>query len=134
MSVFVWPTRVYWEDTDGGGVVYYANYLRFLERARTEWLRAHGFSQSELAVDPGMLFSVVAVNIKYRRPARLDDLLLISCVPALDGAASMIFTQRMLRGSEKGEVLAEAEVRIACVNASTFKPCRLPPAILGEIN
>ena len=109
MSVFVWPTRVYWEDTDGGGVVYYANYLRFLERARTEWLRAHGFSQSELALDPGILFSVVEVNIKYRRPARLDDLLLISCVPALDGAASMIFSQRMQRGSEAGE-LEKAQV------------------------
>ena len=134
MSVFVWPTRVYWEDTDGGGVVYYANYLRFLERARTEWLRAHGFSQSELAADPGILFSVVEVNIKYRRPARLDDLLLISCLPAPDGAASMIFNQRMQRGSETGELLAEAEVRIACVSASTFKPRRLPPAILREIS
>ena len=134
MSVFIWPTRVYWEDTDGGGVVYYANYLRFLERARTEWLRAHGFSQSELAVDPGILFSVVEVNIKYRRPARLDDLLLISCVPALDGAASMIFSQRMQRGSESGELLAEAEVRIACVGGSTFKPRRLPAAILREIS
>jgi acyl-CoA thioester hydrolase len=134
VSLFVWPTRVYWEDTDGGGVVYYANYLRFLERARTEWLRAHGFSQSELAVDPGILFSVVEVNIKYRRPARLDDLLLISCVPSLDGAASMIFRQRMQRGSEEGELLAEAEVRIACVNAASFKPRRLPPAIVRELN
>ena len=134
MSIFVWPTRVYWEDTDGGGVVYYANYLRFLERARTEWLRAHGFSQSELAVDPGVLFSVVEVNIRYRRPARLDDLLLISSVPTQDGAACMLFKQRMLRGSESGELLAEAEVRIACVSASTFKPRRLPPALLREFS
>jgi acyl-CoA thioester hydrolase len=134
MSVFVWPTRVYWEDTDGGGVVYYANYLRFLERARTEWLRAHDFSQSELAVDPGILFSVVEVKIRYRRPARLDDLLLISAVPTQDGAACMLFKQRMLRGSETGELLAEAEVRIACVSASTFKPRRLPPALLREFS
>ena len=134
MSAFVWPTRVYWEDTDGGGVVYYANYLRFLERARTEWLRAHGFSQSELAVDPGILFSVVEVNIRYRRPARLDDLLLISCEPALDGAASLVFSHRMWRGSEAGELLAEAEVRVACVGAASFKARRLPPAIVREIS
>ena len=82
MSIFVWPTRVYWEDTDGGGVVYYANYLRFLERARTEWLRSLGYTQSALAADPGVLFSVVEASIRYRRPARLDDLLLVSCEPS----------------------------------------------------
>jgi acyl-CoA thioester hydrolase len=133
VSVFVWPARVYWEDTDGGGVVYYANYLRFLERARTEWLRAHGFSQSALAADPGVLFSVVEVNIRYRRPARLDDLRLISCEPALVGAASIEFTQRMLRGSEQGELLAEAAVRVACVSAVNFKARRLPAALLKEL-
>ena len=134
MSVFYWPARVYWEDTDGGGVVYYANYLRFLERSRTEWLRAHGFTQSELARDPGVLFSVAEVNIRYRRPARLDDLVLVSCEPAPDGAATMTFTQRMLRGSETGELLAEAQVRVACVSATTFKATRLPEAILREIS
>jgi acyl-CoA thioester hydrolase len=133
VSVFFWPARVYWEDTDGGGVVYYANYLRFLERARTEWLRATGFSQSDLARDPGVLFSVVEVNIKYLRPARLDDLLLVSCEPAPDGAATIIFAQRMLRGSENGELLAEAQVRVACVGAANFKARRVPPAILREI-
>ena len=134
MSDYVWPTRVYWEDTDAGGVVYYANYLRFLERARTEWLRAHGFTQSALALDPGVLFSVVEVNIKYLKPARLDDLLLISCAAALDGAASMAFTQSIHRGVENGVLLAQAQVRVACVSASTFRARRLPPAILREIS
>ncbi len=134
MSDYVWPTRVYWEDTDAGGVVYYANYLRFLERARTEWLRAHGFTQSALALDPGVLFSVVEVNIKYLKPARLDDLLLISCAAALDGAASMAFTQSIHRGVENGVLLAQAQVRVACVSARTFRACRLPPAILREIS
>ncbi len=85
MSPFVWQARVYWEDTDAGGIVYYANYLRFLERARTEWLRARGISQLALASDPGVVFSVVALEARYRRPARLDDLLSISCEPAVAG-------------------------------------------------
>ncbi len=130
----MWPTRVYWEDTDAGGVVYYANYLRFLERARTEWLRAHGFAQSALALDPGVLFTVIEVNIKYLKPARLDDLLFISCAVAPKGAASMSFTQRIHRGAENGELLAQAQVRAACVSATTFRACRLPPAILREIS
>lgn len=134
MSVYVWPTRVYWEDTDAGGVVYYANYLRFLERARTEWLRALGLTQSALALDPGVLFSVVEVNIKYLKPARLDDLLLISCAAARGGAASMAVTQLIHRGVENGVLLAQAQVRVACVSASTFRARRLPPAILREIS
>ena len=81
MRPFRWPARVYWEDTDGGGIVYYANYLRFLERARTEWLRALGHSQAGLARDPGILFSVVSLSIKYRAPAQLDDELEVSCTP-----------------------------------------------------
>jgi acyl-CoA thioester hydrolase len=134
VSVFVWPTRVYWEDTDGGGVVYYANYLRFLERARTEWLRTLGFTQSALAFDPGVLFSVVEVNIRYLKPARLDDPLFISCAAAPDGAASMRFTQHIHRAVENGVLLAQAQVRVACVSAATFKARRLPPAILREIS
>ena len=85
----MWQARVYWEDTDAGGIVYYANYLRFLERARSEWLRARGVSQRALALDPGVLFSVVSVEAQYRRPARLDDVLAISCEPVRDGGASV---------------------------------------------
>jgi acyl-CoA thioester hydrolase len=132
MSAFVWPARVYWEDTDGGGVVYYANYLKFFERARTEWLRARGHAQAQLALDPGVLFSVVEVNVRYRRPARLDDLLLISCAPKLDGVATISFEQQIHRGAVGGELLAEASVRVACVRAADFRPRRLPQAIVRD--
>jgi len=134
VSRFVWPARVYWEDTDGGGVVYYANYLRFLERARTEWLRARGHSQATLAAEAGVLFSVVDVSIRYRRPARLDDLLLVSCEAELDGAASVVFKQQIHRSGESGELLAEASVRVACVSATSFRPRRLPPALSREFS
>ena len=126
---FVWRSRVYWEDTDGGGVVYYANYLRFMERARTEWLRSLGHVQSDLAERHGLLFAVVEVSLKYRRPARLDDELDISCLPVPEGNASIRFQQTIRRG---GTVLVEGEVRVACVDAKTFRPRRLPKFI--EVN
>ncbi len=97
MTVFTWQARVYWEDTDAGGIVYYANYLKYLERARSEWLRSRGLSQSALALDPGILFSVVAVEAQYLRPARLDDVLSISCEPVRDGGATIGFGQRIWR-------------------------------------
>ncbi len=124
MSPFRWASRVYWEDTDGGGIVYYANYLRFLERARTEWLRSLGFSQLKLAEEPGVLFAVVSLNIEYRRPARLDDELIITCEPAIEGSASVRFAQRIYRGAD--ELLVEASVRVACIDARTLRPKRLP--------
>ena len=125
---FSWPTRVYWEDTDGGGVVYYANYLRFLERARTEWLRSLGFVQSELIKNPGVIFVVTNINLDYRRPARLDDSLLITCDFVPEGAASMTFAQRILRGEE---VLIEGTVRVACLDAQSFRPRRLPAELVN---
>jgi len=127
---FSWPTRVYWEDTDGGGVVYYANYLRFLERARTEWLRELGFVQTELAKDPGIMFVVASVNIEYRRPARLDDLLTIVCTCEQESAACLRFDQRILRDEE---LLVSASVRVACLDAATFRPKRLPAAIVEAL-
>ena len=128
MKGFSWPTRVYWEDTDGGGVVYYANYLKFLERARTEWLRSLGFAQSELVKDPGVIFVVTNINLDYRRPARLDDSLLITCTALPEGAASMTFAQRILRGEE---VLIEGTVRVACLDAQSFRPRRLPAELVN---
>ena len=125
---FSWPARVYWEDTDGGGVVYYANYLKYLERARSEWLRSLGFVQSELVKDPGVIFVVTNINIDYRRPARLDDSLLITCEYVPEGAASMSFAQQILRD---GEVLIEGTVRVACLDAQSFRPKRLPPALVN---
>lgn len=127
MSAFCWPARVYWEDTDGGGVVYYANYLRYLERARTEWLRSLGHSQQALQRDTGLVFTVVSLSVDYRRPARLDDELSITCAPRREGAASLVMLQQVLReASGADEVLVEASVRLACVDASTFRPRRLP--------
>jgi acyl-CoA thioester hydrolase len=124
VSPFRWASRVYWEDTDGGGIVYYGNYLRFLERARTEWLRSLGFSQLKLAEEPGVLFAVVSLNIEYRRPAKLDDELIITCEPAIEGSASVRFAQRIYRGAD--ELLVEASVRVACIDARTLRPKRLP--------
>ena len=128
MTGFAWPTRVYWEDTDGGGVVYYANYLKFLERARTEWLRSQGFVQSQLMADPGVIFVVTNINIDYRRPARLDDSLLVTCELIPEGAASMSFAQQILRDEE---VLIEGTVRVACLDAQSFRPKRLPSALIN---
>jgi acyl-CoA thioester hydrolase len=127
---FAWPARVYWEDTDGGGIVYYANYLRFLERARTEWLRSLGHSQRALAQQPGIVFAVVSLQVDYRRPARLDDELAITCEPRLEGAVTLRIVQRIYLGSEAQgapeRLLVEASVRVACVDARTLRPRRLP--------
>jgi acyl-CoA thioester hydrolase len=131
VTVFSWPARVYWEDTDAGGIVYYANYLRYLERARTEWLRSFGFSQGTLAQDGGIVFAVVSLNIEYRRPARLDDELTISCAPRTEGSASVHFAQRVIR---QDELLIEADVRVACLDARTLKPKRIPDFVVKAIN
>ena len=132
MSPFRWASRVYWEDTDGGGIVYYANYLRFLERGRTEWLRSLGYSQRALAQEPGIVFAVVSLNIEYRKPAKLDDELVITCEPTLEGAATIVFAQAIYRGegtgeqSDKRNLLVEAAARVACLDARTHRPKRLP--------
>jgi acyl-CoA thioester hydrolase len=131
VSPFSWPVRVYWEDTDGGGIVYYANYLRFLERARTEWLRSLGHSQQELARTPGILFAVVGLSIEYRRPARLDDELTITCEPRAERATVMHFAQQIYRSAS--EVLVEADVRVVCVDARTLKPKRLPDFLVAAL-
>jgi acyl-CoA thioester hydrolase len=128
VSEFSWRARVYWEDTDGGAIVYYANYLRFLERARTEWLRAQGHSQLALAREPGILFTVVSLQVDYRAPARLDDELEITCEPRAEGAATLRFAQRIYRtaAARRAELLVEAQVRVACVDAATLRPRRMP--------
>ena len=119
LSVFIWQARVYWEDTDAGGIVYYANYLRFLERARSEWLRARGVSQRALALDPGVVFSVVALEAQYRRPARLDDMLAISCEPMRDGGASLgVRAAHLARRPARRVAAAAASVRVACLDAA----------------
>jgi acyl-CoA thioester hydrolase len=141
VSVFSWAARVYWEDTDGGGIVYYANYLRFLERARTEWLRSLGHSQHELAQTPGIVFAVSGLSIEYRRPARLDDELTITCEPRSERATEMCFAQRIHRVAAAGgegarvdrNLLVEADVRVVCVDARTLRPQRLPDFLLAAL-
>jgi acyl-CoA thioester hydrolase len=136
VSVFSWPARVYWEDTDGGAIVYYANYLRFLERARTEWLRAQGHSQLALAREAGMLFTVVSVQVDYRAPARLDDELEITCEPQAEGAASLRFAQSIYRttAARRAQLLVEAQVRVACVDAERLRPRRLPQFLRAALS
>jgi len=133
MTEFVWPVRVYWEDTDGGGVVYYANYLKFLERARTEWLRALGIEQGPLQEQQGVLMVITRVEADYRRAARYGELLQVTCNISERGRASLIFRQSIWRNSVGSELLVEASVRAACVDAVSFKPRALPEIIVREL-
>lgn len=127
---FSWPVRVYYEDTDAGGVVYHANYLRFFERARTEWLRAQGIDQSRLNAETGFLFVLSEVSVSFRRPARLDDELSVSCDLIEARAASLRFQQKLVRSSDR-ELLVQLECRVALIDAASFKPAVLP-AFLKE--
>ena len=115
--------RVYWEDTDAGGVVFYANYLKFFERARTEWLRHLGVGQQALRAATGAIFVVTDTQVRYRAPARLDDMLEVTVVLRQRGAASMIIAQQAWRGAT---LLAEGDIRIGCVDEGTFRPRRIP--------
>jgi acyl-CoA thioester hydrolase len=124
---FIWPVRVYWEDTDAGGVVYYANYLKFLERARTEWLRKLDVHQTELAGRDGVIFVVRKVEAEYLRSARFDDALEIRCWLRHLGRASLEMEQAVMRGDE---TLLTAQIRVACVSAGEFRPAKIPAHIL----
>ena len=126
--------RVYWEDTDAGGVVFYANYLKFFERARTEWLRSLGFAQQRLRTDTGAIFVVADTSLRYLSPARLDDLLEVTVQPQDIGRASMVVQQQAWR-HDAGTLtlLAEGSIRIGCVDAGTFTPRRIPTAILQTL-
>lgn len=115
--------RVYWEDTDAGGVVYYANYLKFFERARTEWLRMLGVEQGDLKAQSDCIFVVADVQLQYLVAARLDDLLTVTVHVAEQGRASLLLLQQVWRGDT---LLAEGRIRIGCVRASTLRPCRIP--------
>jgi acyl-CoA thioester hydrolase len=126
---FSWPVRVYYEDTDLGGVVYYANYLKFLERARTEWLRSLGFDQTELAAAHRVVFVVRAISLDYLKPARFDDILDVTVSLNDVGASRIGIAQRVRRGAED---LMTADVDLACVNTATFKPVRIPAAVIEK--
>ncbi len=124
------PVRVYWEDTDAGGIVFYANYLKFFERARTEWLRALGHSQQEMVDTTGCMFVVQETSVRYRRPARLDDLLTITVHVRERGRASLRIVQQAWCGDR---LLAEGDIRIGCVERATMKPHRIPGPIFEAI-
>ena len=133
MGVFSFPVRVYWEDTDAGGVVYYASYLKFLERARSEWLRALGIDQARLLRDERLQFVVVEANIRYHRPARFDDELAVSvAVDELRGA-SVALAQDVRRGKDAGELLISAMIRAACLDADSLRPRPLPQALTSPL-
>ena len=120
---FSFPIRVYWEDTDAGGVVYHGSYVRFLERARTEWLRAQGIGQQALRADEDVVLAIRDMTLDFRSPARLDDELQVSVVMTERRAASLVVAQEISRGDR---VLVAAVVRVACLTASTFRPRPLP--------
>ena len=129
--VFSWPTRVYWEDTDAGGVVYHAQYLAFLERARAERMRAQGNGQSRLRDEHDLVFAVRAMRIDFRLPARLDDALQVSVALTQCRRASLVLVQSIHRD---GELLLDAEVRIAALSASSFKPVAIPQPLHDSLN
>ncbi len=131
VPVFRLALRVYWEDTDAAGIVFYANYLKFFERARTEWLRSCGFGQESLRRDAGIAFVVTETKLRYRRPARLDDVIDVSVAVVHLGQASLEIAQEARRA---GELLAEGTIRIGCVELGTFRPCRIPNVIRLSIH
>ncbi|MGB5602942.1 MAG: tol-pal system-associated acyl-CoA thioesterase [Gammaproteobacteria bacterium] len=125
---FTWPVRVYYEDTDAGGVVYYANYLKFLERARTEYLRELGFEQDQLKQEYGIIFAVHSLTIQYRKPAVFNDALRVTAVISDKGNARLTFKQMITR-EDQNTPICSAEVSIACLDANKFSPVRIPAHI-----
>ena len=153
--MFVWPVRVYYEDTDSGGVVYYANYLKFMERARSEWLRALGVEQDDLLRRERIIFAVRAVQVDYLRSARFNDVLWVTAEIAERGRASLGFNQRVVRPNvsapmraphqpatdelaavlaDKDKLLCTGQVRIACLDSASMRPRAIPSPLLAEIS
>ncbi len=129
-QAFSWSVRVYWEDTDAGGIVFYANYLKFFERARTEWLRSLGIGQQALREQTGGLFVVSETQVRYHQSARLDDELLVTALLTDSGRASLTIAQQALRGAT---VLCEGSIRIGWVDAATLRPARIPVNLLEAL-
>jgi acyl-CoA thioester hydrolase len=129
-QIYEHPLRVYWEDTDAGGIVFYANYLKFFERARTEWLRALGIGQQTLREETGGMFVVSETHVKYLQSARLDDLLRITAQLQTSGRASLTIAQQAWRDDQ---LLCEGTIRIGWVQAEDLKPARIPPLVLERL-
>lgn len=132
MREFIWPVRVYYEDTDVAGVVFYANYLKFYERGRTEWLRSLGWEQ-DILIDKGLAFAVAHVDAKYLLPARFNDKLLIKTRIASVRRSSVIFEQEVVTDDEQQLVVNKATIRVACVDMKTMKPAAMPDYLKEEI-
>jgi len=125
-----WPIRIYYEDTDAGRIVYHANYLRFMERARTEWLRGLGFEQDALARAESVFFVVKKISIDYRQPARFNDEIEVASSLLKCGRASMVFGQDIVRGDT---LLCRAEIKVGCVDTASLRPCKIPPNVYREM-
>ena len=133
MKPYVWHARVYYEDTDAGGVVYYANYLKFMERARTEWLRSLGVEQDELAQNLNVLFAVRSVSIKFKQPARFNDSLTVTVEPFALKPASVSFKQAIMKQSKETNVLTSGEINVVCLRVNDFSPQSIPKNLFKEI-
>ncbi len=135
INTFSWPVRVYWEDTDAGGIVYYANYLKFMERARSEWLRALGIEQGPLQREQGIMFVVVDAQSHFQRPARYGDLLQVSCEIEKWTRTSLTFRQEVARSTQAAdrELLVTGTVRVACLDATKFRPRALPESLIQQM-
>lgn len=133
VNEFLWPVRIYYEDTDSGGVVYYANYLKFMERARTEWLRHLGIEQDELLREERAIFAVRSVSLDFLKPAVFNDLLLISARIVQRRGASLTFEQAVYRDGGQSETLCTGHVRVACLHADNLRPRPLPARLVAEI-
>jgi acyl-CoA thioester hydrolase len=131
-AAFNWPVRVYYEDTDAGGVVYHASYLNFMERARTEWLRSLGFEQDRVRDLLGVVFAVRRISVEFLRPARFNDRLTVTAALAGSGRASLDFEQAVRRDAD-GTLCCRATVNVACVDVERMRATRIPPAILGAV-
>lgn len=134
-DTFCWPVRVYWEDTDAGGIVFYANYLKFFERARTEWLRSLGVQQQRLREETGGMFVVSGTELRYHRPARLDDLLQVTARVGELGRASMTLQQEawLTQDGQRTTLLCEGSIRIGWVQAGELRPGRIPQPIINVL-
>lgn len=144
MKKFLWSVRIYYEDTDSGGVVYYANYLKYMERARTEWLRSLGFEQDQLNDEHGVIFAVRSINVEYKKPARFNDLLQIGAELIERGGASLTFRQDIFCEKKLGEnkvskdkteqLLCSGRIRIACLDSEKMSPCPIPEIMITELS
>jgi len=132
VKIFQWPVRIYYEDTDSGGVVYHTNYLKFMERARTEQFRSYGIEQDKLIKEDEIIFAVRSLNVDYLKPAHFNDLLEVSSRVSQVGKASLVFKQGISRSADD-TLLCEAEVKVACLSVDGLRPCAIPSHIMNEI-